>query len=147
MPDVKSTARIRWNGSIARGAGAISGDSGVLQGLPVSLPARLGEEGGKSTPEELLAAAEAACFTMNLGTLLARERTPPERLDGEAVCTLASSEGSRRIVSIELDVRVRAPGADQETLDRLASQAEQGCVVSRALAGNVEIRARATLEE
>jgi osmotically inducible protein OsmC len=143
---VRQTAGVLWEGSIARGEGRLHGESGAIDGLDVDLPNRMGERHDKTSPEELIAAAHATCFTMALGSILARERTPPERLKCEAVCLLDETEGARRIVSIELDVRGRVPGADSELFERAASQAEQLCVVSKALKGNVDISSRATLE-
>lgn len=146
MSIVKQTARVVWTGTIARGEGRISGGSGRLSELPVDLPTRLGEAEGKATPEELLAAAEAACFTITLGSTLARERTPPERLEVTATCSLDATEGQRAILAIELEARGRVPGADEEAFRRAVDQAGQTCVVSRALKGNVEIRTTAVLE-
>jgi osmotically inducible protein OsmC len=143
---VRQTAHLVWEGSIARGAGVVRGASGATGDLPFDLPNRLGEAEGKTTPEELLAAAHAACFTMTLGSILARERTPPERLEIDATCVLDTTEGARKITAIELDVRGRVPSADADAFARAAKQAEERCVVSRALAGNVEIRATATLQ-
>jgi lipoyl-dependent peroxiredoxin len=146
MGFVRQKAKIVWEGSIARGEGRITGASGGLAGVPFTLPARLGNIEGLTSPEELLAAAQAGCFTMTLGSLLARGRTPPERLEIEAVCTLEDTEGQRRIVSIELDVRASVPGADPEAFTRAVAEAERNCVVSRALRRNVEISASARLE-
>jgi osmotically inducible protein OsmC len=142
---VRQTARVVWEGSIARGAGVVRGASGATGDLEFDLPNRLGEAEGKTTPEELLAAAHAACFTMTLGSILARKRTPPERLEVDATCVLDPTEGARKITAIELDVRGHVPDADADGFARAAKQAEETCVVSRALGGNVEIRATATL--
>jgi osmotically inducible protein OsmC len=147
MGIVKQTASIVWEGSIARGRGEINGGSGAIAGVPVTLPSRLGNIEGLTSPEELIAAAHAACFTMTLGSSLARQRTPPERLAVDAVCSLDDTEGQRRIVSIDLEVRGRVPGAEPEAFQRAATEAEQNCVVTKALRGNVEIRAHATLEQ
>jgi lipoyl-dependent peroxiredoxin len=147
MGIVKQTASVVWEGSIARGRGAINGGSGAFADVPLTLPSRLGNVEGLTSPEELIAAAQAACFTMTLGSILARERTPPERLAVEAVCALDDTEGQRRILAIDLDVRGLVPGAAPEAFERAAAQAEQNCVVTKALRGNVEIRARATLEQ
>jgi lipoyl-dependent peroxiredoxin len=146
MAFVRQKARIVWEGSIARGGGAITGSSGGFTDVPFTLLARLGNVEGLTSPEELLAAAQAGCFTMTLGSLLARERTPPERLEVEAVCTLDDTEGQRRILSIELEVRARVPGADSEAFGRAVGEAEKNCVVSRALRGNVDISASGRLE-
>jgi|SRR3712207_6833918 len=144
MAAVKQTAKIAWEGTIARGAGKVRGASGALGEVDVDLPIRLGEAQGKTTPEELLAASHAACFTMALGSILAREGTPPERLEVSATATLDTTEGKRAITGIELDARGRVPDADAAAFERAVKQAEETCVVSRALA--VPITSRAALE-
>lgn len=146
MSVVRQSARVVWSGTIARGQGTISGGSGALDELPVDLPSRLGEAEGKTTPEELLAAAHAACFTMALGSILAKAGTPPERLEVAAVCSLDSSEGKRAITALELEVSGRVPSASAEAFREAVQQAEETCVVSRALKGNVTIHAAGSLE-
>ena len=143
---IEQTAGVRWEGTIARGSGELRGGSGALDGQRVNLPTRMGQAHDGTTPEEMIAAAHATCFTMALGSMLARDRTPPESLDCEAVCSLDETEGQRRIVSIELRVRGRVPELDQEGFERAAKQAEEGCVVTKALRGNVEISSSAVLE-
>jgi lipoyl-dependent peroxiredoxin len=142
---IEQRAGVRWEGSIARGRGELHSASGALDGLLVDLPSRMGQGGGKTTPEEMIAAAHATCFTMALGSVLARERMPPESLDCEAVCSLDETDGQRRIVSIVLNVRGRVPQADAEAFHRAAVQAEERCPVSNALRGQVEISTRPTL--
>jgi osmotically inducible protein OsmC len=146
MTAVHRTAEIDWTGSIARGSGLASGRSGALSDLPITLASRFGEPEGKTSPEELVAAAHAGCFTMALGSILARGRTPPEHLQVTATVTLETS-GTPTIASSQLDVRGVVPGVDPAAFDRAAHEAEQSCVVSRALQGNVEIGVHATLNE
>jgi lipoyl-dependent peroxiredoxin len=147
MAAIKRTADVVWEGTIARGAGQLSGGSGAFRAFPVTAASRFGEPEGKTTPEELIAAAHATCFTMALGGILASERTPPERLATTAVVTLEEGEdGSYSITTSELDVVGLVPGIDQAAFERATQQAEQRCPVSRALAGNVEIRAHSRLE-
>lgn len=143
MSDVRQHADIVWEGTIARGVGEVSGGSGVLD-VRVDLPTRLGEAEGRTTPEELLAAAHAACFTMALGSILAREKTPPERLQVRATVTLDNTEGQRALTGIHLDARGAVPDADVEAFRAAVAQAEKMCVVSRAL--SVPITSEATLE-
>ena len=145
MVSVRRTAEITWNGSIARGSGVASGGSGAVHDLPMTLASRLGEPAGKTSPEELIAAAHAGCFTMSLGSILASKDTPPERLQVTATVTLETS-GGPRIVSSELEVHGVVPGSDAAAFEAAAHEAERNCVVSRALKGNVEIRVHATLE-
>jgi osmotically inducible protein OsmC len=147
MAAIRRSASVVWQGTIARGEGQLSGGSGALAALPVTAASRFGEPEGKTTPEELIAAAHATCFTMALGSILAREHTPPERLDVSAVCTLEEVEGTYTITTSELEVAGRVPGIDEAAFERAAREAEQTCPVSRALAGNVEIRLHTRLEE
>jgi OsmC subfamily peroxiredoxin len=102
MTAVHRTAEIDWTGSIARGSGCASGRSGAIGDLPITVASRFGEPAGKTSPEELVAAAHAACFTMALGSILAREGTPPEPLQVTATVTLETS-GTPTIASSQLE--------------------------------------------
>jgi len=146
MTAVQRTAEVEWTGSIARGSGVTSGGSGAISDLPFTLASRFGEPEGKTSPEELIAAAHAGCFTMALGSILAGQGTPPERLQVTATVTLEAS-GTPTIASSQLDVHGVVPRADAASFDRAAHDAERTCPVSRALQGNVEIRVHATLDE
>jgi osmotically inducible protein OsmC len=146
MATVQRTAEIVWTGSIARGSGMTSGGSGAFQDLRMTAASRMGQPEGKTSPEELIAAAHAGCFTMALGSILAGRGTPPERLDITATVTLEAS-GIPSIRSSDLEVHGVVPGADQAAFDEAAHDAEEACLVSRALRGNVEIRVHPTLEE
>jgi osmotically inducible protein OsmC len=146
MAAVQRTAEVDWTGSIARGSGHASGASGALGDLPITLASRFGEPEGKTSPEELIAAAHAACFTMALGSILAARRTPPERLRVTATVTLETS-GTPTIASSQLDAHGVVPGADAASFDRAAQEAERDCPVSRALRGSAEIGVHATLDE
>ena len=146
MTTVHRTAEINWTGTIARGSGLASGRSGALGDLPITLASRFGEPAGKTSPEELIAAAHAGCFTMALGSILAREGTPPEHLQVTATVTLETS-GVPTIASSQLQVRGVVPGAAAAAFARAAHEAERSCPVSRALQGNVQIGVQATLNE
>jgi lipoyl-dependent peroxiredoxin len=143
---VQRTAEVEWTGTIARGSGLARGATGALGELPITAASRLGAPAGKTSPEELIATAHAACFTMALGSVLAGQRTPPEHLTVTATVTLETS-GIPTIVSSQLDVHGVVPGADAASFDQAAHEAERTCPVSRALHGNVEIRVRTTLDE
>jgi lipoyl-dependent peroxiredoxin len=147
MAAIKRSADVVWEGTIARGGGQLSGGSGAFAGLPVTAASRFGDPEGKTTPEELIAAAHATCFTMALGSILAGRRTPPERLAVSAVVTLAEVDGMYAITTSELDVVGRVPGIGAAAFERAAREAEQSCPVSRALAGHVEIRSHSRLED
>jgi len=144
---IKRSADVVWEGTIARGGGQLSGGSGALAALPVTAASRLGEPEGKTTPEELIAAAHATCFTMALGSILAGAGTPPERLAVNAVVTLEEVDGSYTITRSELEVVGRIPGIGEAEFARATHEAEQICPVSRALAGSVEIRSEGRLEQ
>ena len=140
------TAEVVWEGSLEEGGGTIeSVGSGVLGDLPVTWKARTDEEsGGKTSPEELIAAAHASCLSMALSGALAKAGTPPERLRVGARATFVPGEGR---TTMELDVAGRVPGMDGETFRRAAEGAKEDCPVSQALKGNVDIRLNASLEE
>jgi osmotically inducible protein OsmC len=146
MAAIKRSSNVVWEGTIARGAGHLSAHSGAFTALPVTVASRFGEPEGKTSPEELIAAAHATCFTMALGLVLAGEHTPPERLSVEAVITLDEFDGQYTITSSELEVVGRVAGIDHAAFERAAHEAEQTCPVSRALAGRVEIRTHTHLE-
>jgi osmotically inducible protein OsmC len=146
MAAVERTAEIDWTGSIARGSGRASGRSGAFSDLPVTIASRFGEPEGKTSPEELIATAHATCFTMALGSVLAAQRTPPERLRVTATVALKTS-GTPTIASSRLEAHGVVPGADAASFERAAQEAERACAVSRALQGNVEINVQATLDE
>ncbi len=140
------TAEVVWEGSLIEGGGTIeSVGSGVLGDLPVTWKARTDEEsGGKTSPEELIAAAHASCLSMALSGALAKAGTPPERLRVGARATFVPGEG---MTTMELDVAGRVPGMDREAFLRAAEDAKEDCPVSQALKGNVDIRLNASLEE
>jgi len=146
MANVERTATVAWTGTIARVTGMASGGSGAIRGLPITLASRFGAPEGKTSPEELIAAAHAGCFAMSLGSILAGRGTPPERLDVSVRVTVETS-GTPRISSSDLDVHGVVPGSNQAAFDEAAHEAEQNCLVSRALKGNVEIRVHPTLDE
>jgi len=137
-------ARVTWRGSLMDGSGTIhSTTSGALGELPVSWAARSEDEtGGKTSPEELIAAAHAACFSMALSAGLARAGTPPEELDTSATVTFQPGEGITRIV---LTVEGRVPGLDTAGFAEAAQGAKENCPVSKALASVPEITLDARL--
>jgi lipoyl-dependent peroxiredoxin len=147
MPkQVKSSASIVWTGSVARGSGTITGASGSLGPVEIDLPNRIGEASGKSTPEELLAAAQVGCFATSLGSILARAKTPPERLEVTATVTLDMSGEQAQIPTLHVEARGDVPGADEASFQAAVKEAEQSCLISRVLTGGaVRIEATGTL--
>jgi lipoyl-dependent peroxiredoxin len=124
-------ADVVWQGSLMDGSGRIERvTSGVLGGLDVSWPSRSEEPGGKTSPEELIAAAHATCFSMALSHGLAQEGHAPERLDTSATVTFQPGQG---ITKIALTVRGQVPGVDADAFQAAAETAKENCPVSQAL--------------
>jgi lipoyl-dependent peroxiredoxin len=137
------TANVTWRGSLAEGSGTIeSVGSGSFGPLDVTWTSRTEEPGGRTSPEELIAAAHASCFSMALSGALARAGTPPERLDVSATVTFVPGTG---ITKSALTVRGTVPGMDEEAFREAAEGAKEGCPVSGALAGGPEITLDALL--
>ena len=138
-----STASVTWSGSLFEGSGTIeSVGSGAFETLPVSWKARTGETGGQTTPEELIAAAHAACFSMAFSNILAEAGTPPEKLETSATVTFVPGTG---ITKSALTVRGTVPGIDVPAFLHAAQTAVENCPVSKALAAVPEITVDAAL--
>jgi osmotically inducible protein OsmC len=139
------TAEVTWQGDLLSGSGTIERvGSGSFAPLPVTWAARTEEQsGGKTSPEELIAAAHASCFSMSLASGLAKAGTPPERLETSARVTFVPGTG---ITKGELEVRGRVPGLDEDGFRAAAEVAKANCPVSKALAGVGQITVKATLE-
>lgn len=137
-------AEVTWRGSLLEGSGEIgSTTSGAFGGLGVTWKARSEDEtGGLTSPEELIAAAHAACFSMALSAGLARDDTPADELRTSATVTFQPGEGITRIA---LTVDGRVPGIDEATFEQAAQTAKENCPVSKALAGVPEITLTARL--
>ena len=131
-----SRADANWEGDLMKGGGTVTPGSGAFNALPVSWAARAERPSGKTSPEELIAAAHAACYSMAFSNGLAKAGHAPERLDTSAEVTFVPGTG---ITKIELSVRGRVTGLDSNEFERLANEAKEGCPVSKALKGNVEI--------
>jgi lipoyl-dependent peroxiredoxin len=144
MAMVEREAHVIWQGDLAHGSGSLSEGSGVLNEAPVTFASRVESPGGKTSPEELIAAAHATCYAMALSNTLAEKDTPPERLEVDAVCTLDDQQ--LKITAVELDVRGAVPGISEEDFENAAREAEQICPVSNALRDNLEIRLQTSLE-
>lgn len=142
------TAEATWSGDLQTGSGTILYvSSGALSRLPVTWAARTEEHGGKTSPEELLAAAHASCFSMALSGRLGKNGTPADNLNVVARVTFDNPGGAGwKIASSALTVRGRVPGIDEPKFRELADDAKDNCPVSVALKGNVELTVDATLE-
>src|SRR3954469_5249718 len=147
MPRIQRQASVTWEGNVARGSGAISAATGAFSALPYSLASRVEKPDGKTSPEELLAAAHAGCYAMSLAGELTQEGSPPEHLDVRATVTLDQVEdGSHQIVASELLARARVTGIDQEALDRIARLASDNCTFSTLINASGTVSVTATLE-
>ena len=143
MPTRRSSAH--WEGGIKTGKGTFKGESGAIGGQ-YSFSSRF-EEGVGSNPEELLAAAEAACFSMALSGNIERAGGTPTSIDTNAACTVSPNPGGGgfTITKIDLDVTVAASGIHDAKFQEVAQQTVETCPVSRSLSGNVELTVTARL--
>lgn len=139
---LKSTGRTHWDGDLFNGSGTTSLDSGAAEPMRVTWKARAEDHGGLTSPEELMAAAHASCYSMALSNTLAKNDTPSTSLDVQATATFVPGEG---ITSMELEVKANVEGISAEKFQELAQTAKDGCPVSQALAGNVPISLVAAL--
>jgi osmotically inducible protein OsmC len=140
-------ASATWSGDLLSGRGTVSAaSSGLFSDQPTTWASRTEEPNGVTSPEELLAAAHASCFSMACSNNLAKAGTPPERLDVEVSVTADKLDAGWTVVSAAIVVRGRVPGATQRSFEEAANGAKDGCPISRALTGNVEITVQATLE-
>jgi osmotically inducible protein OsmC len=142
---MKSTARANWQGDLFGGSGTASLNSGAAGPLPVSWASRTEEAAGKTSPEELIAAAHAACYSMALSNILAGAGSTAENLDTKAVATFVKTDDGFRLTTMALSVVGTVPGLDAAGFAEHAAAAKDGCPVSNALVGNVEITLEATL--
>jgi osmotically inducible protein OsmC len=146
VPRIERTAVIKWEGNLARGAGLISaGSSGAFTDLPYSNATRIGKPEGKTSPEELLAAAHGGCFATSLAGELTGLGHPPEWLEVSCVIVMDEVTGNgHQIVGSEVTARASVPGAEGETFDRAVELADEGCPFSALLkraGASVSIRA------
>ena len=147
MPRVQREAHVTWAGNLARGSGKITAATGAFEDLPYSLATRVERPDGKTSPEELLAAAHAACYAMSLAGELVNVGSAPEHVDVRATVTLDEVEGgSHRIVSSNVLARARATGMDETALQRVAETASEGCPFSALIAASGRVTVKATLE-
>ncbi len=147
MPRVQREAQVTWEGNVARGQGTISAATGAFAALPYSLATRIDRSEGKTSPEELLAAAHAACYAMSLAGELASAGSPPEHLEVRAKITLDEVEGgSHRIVASELFARARVTDTDAAELQRVAETANDGCTLSALIAASAAVTVSVKLE-
>jgi osmotically inducible protein OsmC len=139
------TAEAVWEHDLLRGHGTVKGTSGALGEMPVTWSARTEASGGKTSPEELLAAAQAACFSMALSGGLGRMQKPPERLNVSATATFDKVGDAWKVTRMDISVVGKVPGISAAEFETAAQAAGKGCPISGALQGNVALTVRAKL--
>jgi lipoyl-dependent peroxiredoxin len=134
MPRIERTAELVWEGNLARGAGTITATSGAFEALPYSLPSRIGNPDGKTSPEELLAAAHGGCLTMSLAGELVQAGTPPRRLEVACRIVMDEVEGEgHQIVGSQITVHADVEGVDDSAFAAALEKADAGCPFSTLL--------------
>jgi lipoyl-dependent peroxiredoxin len=143
---IERRAHATWEGDLRNGSGQFDlTSSGAVTGQPVTFASRFEpESGGKTSPEELIAAAHATCVSMALANGLAEDGHPPTRLETDAVCTLDQTDAGFRITGMHLTVRGEVEGINESAFQEAAQTAKEGCPVSNAL-GDVQISMEASL--
>jgi osmotically inducible protein OsmC len=144
MPMAERTANCSWEGDLAHGNGVVTGASGALGELPVTWASRTERSDGKTSPEELIAAAHASCFSMALSHTLTQDGHAPQKLEVSAKVTLDQKDGAPTVTSSELTVTGSVEGLDRAGFEQAAEDAGKNCPISRAL-GGVQITVTATL--
>lgn len=137
---------MKWEHDLAHGSGHVKLDSGALPEFPVTWASRAEAPAGKTSPEELLAAAHASCFSMALSAGLGRLGKPPEWLKVGATATFDKVGDAWKVTTMELDVVGHVPGLDAAGFQDAAKKAADGCPISNAIHNNVDIRLAARLE-
>jgi len=144
MATAERRANVVWRGDLFKGSGTFDlASSGAARDLPVTWASRTESPDGKTSPEELIAAAHGSCYAMALSNTLAEMGNEPDELNISAVCTFDADQ--LKVTTMVLDIRGRVPGLDAEGFQDAAEQANQGCPVSNALRGNVDILLNASL--
>lgn len=137
---MKRTASAAWRGGLKDGQGTVSSESGALARTPYNFRQRFENEKG-TNPEELVAAAHAACFSMALSLFMANEGLVPESIDTTATVSFENVNGAWTATSSHLETRVKSPGADPATFQKAADGAKAGCPISRLLNTTITMKA------
>jgi osmotically inducible protein OsmC len=146
MPRIAREAAVTWEGTVSRGSGVVTAASSGSFELPFTLASRIADPEGKTSPEELIAAAHASCYATSLAGELHRAGTQPERVDVRCTITMDQVEsGNHLIVSSHIDATAVAPGADAESVARAAEIADAGCPISALIRASATVTVEATL--
>ncbi len=141
------SATATWSGDLTSGKGTVTAaTTGVFHDLPTTWASRTGEPAGVTSPEELLAAAHASCFSMACSNELAKAGTPPTTLSVEVSVGADKLEGGWTVTAAAITVHGTVPGATEAGFREAAEKAKEGCPISRALKGNVALSVTATLD-
>ncbi len=143
MADLERSAQATWHGDLRGGKGEMSASSGVLKSVAYSFATRF-EQAPGTNPEELLAAAHAACYSMAFANNLSKAGYKVDYVETRAVCHLTPQTGGFKITKMELITRGKVDGIDEATFNKIAKEAETGCPVSQALSA-ITIEAKPTL--
>ena len=144
MADIERTAEAVWRGDLHGGEGQISSTSGVLKETPYSYGTRWEQEPG-TNPEELIAAAHAACYSMAFANTLSKKGHKPRQIHTRAICSLTPQPSGSKITKMRLETRGQVEGLDDVTFKQIAQEAEQACPVSNLLRNGLEIELDAAL--
>jgi len=148
VPRIIREANVVWEGTAARGSGVVSAVSSGAFALPTTIASRIGDPEGKTSPEELLAAAHASCFVTSLGSELARAGSPPERLEVRCTITMDEVEDvGHRIVSSAIAASGSVPGCDAAGFAQAAEAADAGCPFSALIKASATVTIEAVLGE
>ena len=146
MAELKRTGSAVWNGDLLKGKGVVSSQSGAIKDEPYNFGMRFENKPG-TNPEELIAAAQASCYSMAFAHTLAEKGYNPESIATKTTCTLSSlKEGGFKITKLHLDVTGKVPDIDEATFKEVAREAELGCPVANAFRGCVDLEVVASLE-
>ncbi|HLI05395.1 MAG TPA: OsmC family peroxiredoxin [Ktedonobacteraceae bacterium] len=141
-------ATANWQGNLPQGSGTVSFGSGAISEQALTWASRTEAPGGKTSPEELLAGAQAGCYAMAFAHTLAQNGTPAESLTVNTTCTFEPQRtGGYKVSDMEINVTGKVPGLDEARFEQLAQQAEQGCPVTNAIRNNVNIHLSAHLAQ
>lgn len=135
MSIAERTVETVWNGALGTGSGTLHGTSGALDGLPVTWASRTEQPGGKTSPEELAAAAHSSCFSMALAFVLGNHKLTPTTLTVASTVTLAEVDSKPTIVTAAITVKGNVPGTDTSAFQALVDEAAALCPISRLFAG------------
>ena len=142
---VERTAYAQWQGDLMSGSGTVSTESGAVRDATVKWSSRAEQADENTSPEELIAAAHAACISMALANGLAQAGNPPQKLETEATSTFEKTDAGFRLTTMRITIRGQVEGLGDDGFRQAAEEAKENCPVSQALKGNVEVSVDASL--